>query len=87
MDNNPIMNDYKKRKSNVLVDSSKSYYVNLPNHCKDAVKTHINTVYVGSVLRVFDTSLPPEGCIVRANWITEHGLHVTFLEERRCKLL
>ena len=78
------MNDYrKKRKGNLSIDL-KNYYVNLPNDCKDTVKTHINTVYVGSVLRVFDSSLPPEGCIVRANWITEHGLHVTFLEERRC---
>ena len=56
----------------------------LPNKCKDSVRNHINSVYVGSIVRIYDTAYGSEGHLVTAHWITENGLFATVHED--CKM-
>ena len=53
----------------------------LPISCKDTVRNHINSVYVGSIIRIYDAAYGPEGHLVTAHWITEDGIFATLHED------
>ena len=53
----------------------------LPESCKKTVNTHINTIYVGSVIRIYDPSGKSQGQLATAHWITTNGLFVTLHDE------
>ena len=56
----------------------------LPESCQMTVKTHINTIYVGTVIRIYDPVNKPEGQLATVHWVTNHGLFVTLHEEGKC---
>ena len=55
----------------------------LPINCKESVRKHINSVYVGSILRIYDTAYGAEGHLVTAHWITNNGIFATLHEDCR----
>lgn len=70
----------KKRKVESQPFVSKSQ---LPTKCRDTVKTHINSVYVGTIIRMYDRTYPEEGQLATAHWVTDQGLFVTLHSEQR----
>ena len=56
----------------------------LPDGCKKTVQTHINTIYVGSIIRIYDAGYKPEGQLATVHWITNEGLFVTLHNEGIC---
>ena len=59
----------------------------LPESCKTTVKTHINTIYVGTIIRIYDPSYKPEGQLATVHWYTNDGLFVTLHNEGICKFV
>ena len=56
----------------------------LPVTCKDSVRNHINSVYVGSIVRLYDADYGPEGQLVTTHWRTEKGIFATLHDD--CKM-
>ena len=56
--------------------------VTLPLECKKTVRKHVNSVYVASILRVYDQKDNPEGRLVTVHWGTDDGLFVTCHEKQ-----
>ena len=59
----------------------------LPDSCKDSVTSHINTIYVGAVLRIYDPLYEPSGQVATVHWATDNGLFVTSHTEKYVNLL
>ena len=55
----------------------------VPDGYKDKVNDHINSVYVGTVLRIYDPRYSNEGQLATADWATEQGVYVTLHDEQR----
>ena len=56
----------------------------LPLECKATVKRHINSIYVGSIVRIYDKKYGEEGQLVTMHWALEDRLFVTLHAEERC---
>ena len=56
----------------------------LPDTCKKSVRTHINSIYVGSIVRIYDPRFGGERQLATAHWCTLKGLFVTLHSEQRC---
>ena len=59
----------------------------LPPHCKESVGNHINSVYVGSIIRIYDPVYVAEGHLVTAHWITENGIFATLLDDSKMEFV
>ena len=59
----------------------------LPESCKQTVHTHINTIYVGSVIRIYDPAGESQGQLATAHWFTTNGLFVTLHGEGICNFV
>ena len=59
----------------------------LPESCKMTVRTHINTIYVGSIIRIYDPVYSPGGQLATVHWVTNDGLFVTLHEEGICNFV
>ena len=46
----------------------------VPDGYKDMVKDHINSAYVGTILRIYDPAYSIEGQLATAHWATEKGV-------------
>ena len=55
----------------------------LPSKYKDTVRSHVNSVYVGTIIRIYDPSYSEEGQLATAHWVTDQGIFVTLHEEQR----
>ena len=55
----------------------------LPETCRRTVKDHINTIYVGSIIRILDVGYSPEGQLATVHWVTNEGLFVTLHMEEK----
>ena len=55
----------------------------LDNKYKDTVRSHVNSVYVGTIIRIYDSAYSDEGQLATAHWVTEQGLYVTLHDEQR----
>ena len=77
----------KRRNDDGMLLSQYSLNVRLPQKCRKSVKTHINTIYVGSVIRIYDPSSKPEGHVATVHWVTESGLFVSLHDEGICKFV
>ena len=55
----------------------------LPINCKESVCNHINSVYVGSIVRVYDPAYGAEGHLVTAHWMTEKGIFAKLHEDNK----
>ena len=76
------MSNIKRRKTSLQIVSTYPNIV-LPVKYKDTVRSHINSVYVGTILRIYDPAYSEEGQLATAHWITNDGLFVTLHEEQR----
>ena len=56
----------------------------LPDTCRKSLRTHINSIYVGSIVRIYDPRFITEGQLATAYWCTRDGLFVTLHSEQRC---
>ena len=78
------MSEYKKRRA---VNSPFTECVRLPtvvpDNYKEKVKDHINSVYVGTILRIYDPGYSADGQLATAHWATDQGVYVTLHDEQR----
>ena len=58
--------------------------VKLPDICRKSVRTHINTIYVGTIIRIYDPRFETEGQLATAHWCTIDGVYVTLHNEQKC---
>ena len=59
----------------------------LPEACRMTFRSHINTVYVGSIIRIYDPASKPEGLLVTVHWATEEGLFGTIHDKDTCDFI
>ena len=59
----------------------------LPEACRMTFRSHINTVYVGSIIRIYDPASKPEGLLVTVHWATEEGLFGTIYDKETCEFI
>ena len=57
--------------------------VRLPQECAKTVLDHINSIYVGTIIRIYDRDYGVEGQLATAHWVTEKGLFVTLHDESK----
>ena len=76
------MSHIKRRKTSLQVVSTNQNIV-LPVKYKDTVRSHINSVYVGTILQIYDPAYSEEGQLASVHWITNDGLFVTLHDEQR----
>ena len=55
----------------------------LPNECRNSVRTHINSIYVGSIIRIYDPKFGMEGQLATAHWHTEEGVFVILHNDQK----
>ena len=55
----------------------------LPSKYKDTVRSHVNSVYVGTIIRIYDPSFSEEGQLATAHWVIDEGIFFTLHEEQR----
>ena len=55
----------------------------LPGKYKDTVRSHINSVYVGTITQIYDPAYSDEEQLATAHWFTDQGLFVTLHDEQR----
>ena len=77
----------KRRKDEEIYIYTQALNERLPANCKISVKKHINTIYVGSIIRIYDPSYPPGGQLATVHWVTNEGLFVTLHEEGICNFV
>ena len=65
-------------------DHQPSVMVKLPERCRKSVRTHINTIYVGTIIRIYDPRFGTEGQLATAHWCTSDGIYVTLHNEQKC---
>ena len=80
------MSDIKKRKTSPHLVATNPNIV-LPVKYKDTVRNHINSVYVGTVVRIYDPAYSDEGQLATAHWVTTEGLFVTLHDEQRSEFV
>ena len=51
------------------------------------MKDHINTVHVGTILRIYYQSYGVEGQLATAHWATENGIFVTLNDESKSNFM
>ena len=59
----------------------------LPESCKTSVRTHINSIYVGTIIRIYDPRYGTEGQLATAHWYTDEGVFVTLHDDQRCDFI
>ena len=59
----------------------------VPDGYKDKVDDHINSVHVGTILRIYDPAYSIEGQLATAHWATEKGVFFTLHDEQRSDLI
>ena len=80
-------NNNRKRKNQSVDRDDNDIFQCLPVTCKATVRTHVNTVYVGSIIRIYDKSVGPEGHLVTAHWEINDRLFVTIHEQSVSKFI
>ena len=83
-----MSNNENKRKWG-LVEQCTQYslfeHVYLPESCQMSVNRHINNINVGSTLRIFDPGYGEADCLAKAHWLSNEGLFVTLIEQKKCQ--
>ena len=83
---NPML---KRRKSNNPSHERDkvSHTKRLPPHCKEYVRNHINSVYGGSITRIYDPAYGAEGHLVTAHWMTKNGVFATLHDDSKMEFV
>ena len=77
----------KRRNNEPTYISTELLNERLPSSSKFTVKKHINTIYVGSIIRIYDPSYMPGGQLATAHWVANDGLFVTLHDEGICTFI
>ena len=56
----------------------------LPESCRRSVRSHINTIYVGSIIRIYDKNYGPAGQLATAHWFVFDKLYVALHKDQVC---
>ena len=77
-----MLNETKKKRAfkNVEQTKKEESFECLPFTCKGTVRTHVSTVYVGTIIRIYDKEVGPDGHLVTAHWAVNGRLFVTVHE-------
>ena len=59
----------------------------LPEKCRNTLKNHINIIYVGTIIRVYDPAYKPEGQLITVHWATPEGLFGTLHDKEICDFI
>ena len=62
-------------------------YIQLPDCSCRTLKKHINSIYVGTILRVYDPQYGEEGQLVTVHWVTDEGLFCTLHNKEKCSFI
>ena len=83
------MSSSKKRRTRSKESLVPQYNVHeqLPETCRQTFKNHINSIYVGSIVRIYDPSYKPEGMLVTVHWATDQGLFGTVHDRETCEFI
>ena len=57
----------------------------LPYDCRVIVHEHVNTIYVGSLVRLFSNETDEYSSVGIAHWSSDRGIYFTMLEEKIMK--
>ena len=57
----------------------------LPYDCRVTVHEHVNTIYVGSLVRLFSNETDEYSSVGIAHWSSDRGIYFTMLEEKIMK--
>ena len=76
------MSSIKKRKTLRPIAAANPNTV-LPQKCKDTVRSHINSVYVGTIIWIYDPAYSNEGQLMTVHWVIDQGPFVTLHDEQR----
>ena len=74
---NVISNHTQKKRKTSETFEHVSDQIQLPISRRLTVKSHVNSIYVGSIVRIYDKRYGTEGQLVTVHWGTEDGLFVT----------
>ena len=73
--------------SSTILHSGPTSLEQLPETCRKSVRTHINNIYVGTVIRLYDQNYGRGGQLNIVHWSTNGGLFVTLHQEQRCTFI
>ena len=59
----------------------------LPDTCRKSARTHINSIYVGTIIRIYDTRFGAEGHFATAHWRTSDSIYVILHSEKKCNFV
>ena len=76
-----------KRKYQSTDQADNDTFQCLPVTCKGTVRTHVNTVYIGSIIKIYDKSVGPDGHLITAHWEINDRLFVTIHEQSILKFI
>ena len=67
----------KKRTHYGISDTPDSDVLQLPESCRKTIRAHVNTVYVGTILGIYNRRYGPEGQLATAHWSSNNKIYVT----------
>ena len=56
----------------------------LPESCRKSVRSHVNTIYVGTIVRIYKSNYGPEGQLATAHWSSRNEIYVTLHDDGIC---
>ena len=65
-------------------DSDVLRLLQLPESCQKTVCRHVNTIHVGTILRIYNQSYGPEGQLATAHWSSNNEIYVTLHDDQIC---
>ena len=74
-----------KKKKRKVAQTSITFFPNvrLPDSCGKTKIKHINSIYVGTILRIYAPEYGNEGQLATAHWATDKGLFCTLHDEQK----
>ena len=74
----------RKRSHEDISHSYLDYAKTLPENCRNTVRKHVNTIYVGSIIRIYDREYGPEGQLATAHLSLDNKVYVTLHDQQVC---
>ena len=81
------MKPNKKRTHCDIWDTPDSDVLQLPESCRKNVRTYVNTVYIETILRIYNQSYGPERQLVTAHWSSNNEIYVAPHDNEICSFV